>query len=286
MKEIKNALNSVKNDLNSFNETVSNLSVKVSNLENHQNQLSLTFNASIMEELRAIQSQLEEHQTLTTSEIAGLQSNVTVKLAALHTSLQSNSQQLTQLSTDMDTVDSNLNLVNASMREELRAIESQIEEHPTLTTSELAGLKSNVTSELGGLHASLQSNTQLLTQLSTNMDTLDSKLDSVNASMRAIESQLKEHQTLTTSELAGLQSNVTLELAGLQSNVTSELAGLQSNVTLELHTAMETYTHNEQLITKVDTLDSKLVSVNASMREEFRAIESQLEVHETQTCLH
>ena len=222
MKEIKNALNSVKNDLNSFNETVSNLSVKVSNLENHQNQLSLTFNASIMEELRAIQSQLEEHQTLTTSEIAGLQSNVTVKLAALHTSLQSNSQQLTQLSTDMDTVDSNLNLVNASMREELRAIESQIE----------------------------------------------------------------EHQTLTTSELAGLQSNVTLELAGLQSNVTSELAGLQSNVTLELHTAMETYTHNEQLITKVDTLDSKLVSVNASMREEFRAIESQLEVHETQTCLH
>ena len=76
-----------------------------------------------------------------------------------------------------------------------------------------------------------------------------------------IESQLEKHETQTTSELAGLQSNVTSEL----------------------HSSMETYAFNEQIITKMDTLDSKLVSVNASMREGLRAIESQLEEHQTQT---
>ena len=92
--------------------------------------------------------------------------------------------------------------------------------------------------------------------------TLNLKLDSVNVSVReAVESQFEEHQTQTTSKLAELQRNVTSEL----------------------HNSMESYAFNEQLITKMDTLDSKLVSVNASMREEIRAIESQLEEHQTQT---
>ena len=263
LSSFKNDLNSVKIDLSSFNETVSNLSARVSNLDNHQNELSSTLNLKLdsvnVSVREAIESQLEEHQTQTTSKLAGLQRNVTMELAGLHTSLQSNYQQLTQLSTDVDTLDSKL---NASMREDLRAIESQLEEHQTQTTSKLAGLQRNVTKELAGLHTSLQSNYQQLTQLSTDVDTLDSKLNaSMREDLRAIESQLEEHQTQTTSKLAELQSNVTSEL----------------------HSSMESYAFNEQLITKMDTLDSKLVSVNASMREEIRAIESQLEEHQTQT---
>ena len=276
-------------------------------------------NVSVREELRAIESQLEEHQIRTTSVLAELQSNVTSELAGLHTSLQSNSQQLTHLSIDVDTLDSKLDSVNVSMREELRAIGSQLEEHQTQTTSELAELQSNVTAEL---NTTLQSSTQQLTHLSIDMDTLDSKLDSVNVSikeeLRAIESQLEEHQTQTTSKLAGLHTslqystqqqtqlstnmdtldmnlksvNATMreELRAIKSQLeehqmhtTSELAELQSNVTSELHTTIKTHTHNEQLITKMDTLESKFASVNASMREELRAIESELETHETHT---
>ena len=319
--------------LQSNTQQLTNLSIDVDTLDSKLDTLDLNLNSvnvTMREELRAIESQLEEHQMHTTSELAELQSNVTSELAGLHASLQSNSQQLTHLSIDVDTLDSKLDSVNASMREELRAIESQLEEHQTQTTSEIAELQSTVTAEL---NTTLQSSTQQLTHLSIDMDTLDLKLDSVNVSikeeLRAIESQLEEHQTQTTSKLAGLhtslqystqqltqlstnmdtvhmnlnsvnatmreelraiesqleehQMHTTSELAELQSNVTSELAGLQSNVTSELHTTIGTYTHNEQLITKMDTLDSKFTSVNASMREELRAIESELETHETHT---
>ena len=49
------------------------------------------------------------------------------------------------------------------MREELRSVESQLEEHQMHTTSELAELQTNVTSELAELNTLLQSSTQQLT---------------------------------------------------------------------------------------------------------------------------
>ena len=248
-----------------YTEELTEISTKMNTLDSKLDSV----NASMREELRAIESQQEEHQEHTTSELAGLQSNVTSELAGLHASLQSNTQQLTHLSTDVDTLDSKLDSVNASMREELRDIESQLEEHQTQTTSELSELQKNVTAELVELNSPLQASIQQLTHLSIDVDTLDSKLDAVNVSMReelrAIQSQIKEHQMLTTSELTGLQNNVTSELAGLHTTLQSSTQQL---------------TH---LSTDVDTLDSKLDSVNASMREELRDIESQLEEHQTQT---
>ena len=231
MKEIKNDLNSVKHDLNSvkndlssFNETVSHLNKTVSSLSgdledykqqtasqliNQTEQLEQIYvekldskldsvNASMREYLRAIKGQLEEHQTQTSSELAGL-----------NTSLLSNTRQLTRLSIDVDALDSKLDSVNASTREELRAIESQLEEHQT---------------ETAGLHSFLQSNnfTEDLTEISTKMDTLDSKLDSVNNSdiliredlscikedlsslnetMNRISEDVEEHDNHTTTEL-------------------------------------------------------------------------------------
>ena len=233
-------------------------------------------NVSMRKELRAIESQLEKHQMLTTSELTGLQNNVTSELAGLQTSLQYSTQQLTQLSTYVDTLDSKLDSVNASMREELRDIESQLEEHQTLTTLELTEIQKNMTSELAELNTSLLSSTQQLTHVSIDVDTHDSKLDSVNVSMReelrAIESQLEEHQTLTTSELAGLHSF-------LQSNTHTELT---------------------EISTKVDTLDSKLDSVNnsdilikedlscmkedlSSLSETMNRISEDVEEHDTHT---
>ena len=80
----------------------------------------------------------------------------------LHRSLQSTQQ----LGTKMDTLDLKVVSVNASMREELRAMESQLEEYKQQTASV-------------DLHNTLQS--EQLTQLCAKMDTLYSKLVSVNA---------------------------------------------------------------------------------------------------------
>ena len=226
MKEIKNDLNSVKNDLSSFNETVSNLSARVSNLDNHHNQLSSTLNLKLdsvnVSVREAVESQLEEHQTHTTSKLAELQRNVT---SELHNSMESYAFN-EQLITKMDTLDSKLVSVNASMREEIRAIESQLEEHQTQTVFTLAGL-----------HSFLQSHTytEELTEISTKMDTLDSKLDSVNNSgvliredlscikedlsslnetMNRISEDVEEHDNHTTTELMNLeclQRNTTVQ---------------------------------------------------------------------------
>ena len=272
---VKDDLNSLKNDLSSFNDAMKNFSVKVSNLENYQTQLASTFNskldsinASMREELRAIDSILEEHQTLTTS-LAGLQSNVTSELTGLHITLRYNSQQLTLLSNDVDTLDSKLYLVNVSMREEHRAMECQLDEHQTQTTLELAGLQSNLTSELTGLHISLQSNIDQLTQLSTNVDTLDSKLDSVNASIR---------KGLTDSLLRTIEGQ-------FEALITSKLAELWSNVTSELHT----------INSKLDSVNSSGLSITedltcikqdlSSFNETMNGISDHVEEHNTRTTI-
>ena len=173
--------------------------------------------------MRAIESQLEEHQTQTTSELAELQSNVT---SELHTAMESYAFN-EQLIAKMDTLDSKLVSVNASMREELRAIESELDVHETHTLFTLAGL-----------HSFLQSNTytEELTEISTKVDTLDSKLDSVNNSgvliredlscikedlnslnetMNRISEDVEEHDNHTTTELMNLneclQLNTTIQ---------------------------------------------------------------------------
>ena len=158
-----------------------------------------------------------------------------------------------EIKNDLNSVKDDLN----SVKNDLSSFNKTVS-HLNKTVNSLSGDLEDYKQQTA---SQLINQTEQLVQMSTNVDKLDSKLDLVNASMRAIESQLEEHQTQTTSELAGLQSNVTSEL----------------------HTAMETYAFNEQLITKMNTLDSKLVSVNASMREELRAIESELDVHETHT---
>ena len=96
--------------------------------------------------------------------------------------LQFNTQ---QLCAKMDTLDMKMVSVNASMREELRVMESKLEEYKQQTASELAGLQSSVMLELAALqnditselHTTCQSNnTEHLTQLSTTINTLHSNL--------------------------------------------------------------------------------------------------------------
>ena len=212
-----------------------------------------------------------------TSELAGLQSNVTSELAGLQSNATS------ELAGLQSNVTSELAGLQSSMISELAGLQSNV-------TSELAGLQSNVTSELAGLTselAGLQSNvTSELAGLTSELAGLQSN---VTSELAGLTSELAGLQSNVTSELAGLQSNVTSELAGLQSNVTSELAGLQSsttsglqsnvtaglslaglqsNITSEvagLHFSLQSNTRQlTQLCTKVDTFDMKLVSVNDS----------------------
>ena len=75
------------------------------------------------------------------------------------------------------TLNSKLSSVNASIREELRVVESRLDMNETQTAITLAGL--------------LQASTHTeLTEISTKVDTLDSKLDSVNNSGMLIREDL------------------------------------------------------------------------------------------------
>ena len=150
--ELQGTVNNVRNDLNSFNMMVNNLTEKVSNLEEHQNQLSSKMDQleskldSIKKKkFKAVESQLEEHMTQTTSELAELHNMFNV-------SLTSHTEQLSHLNIKMDILnastrencfikgDLDIN-VNGSVREELRAIDNQLKEYKVQMTSELTGLQ-------------------------------------------------------------------------------------------------------------------------------------------------
>ena len=178
-----------------------------------------------------------------TPELAELQNMFNVSLTSQTSHLK---YKMDKLDADMrenfSFIKRDLDNLNASMREDLRAIDNQLQGHNTQMTSELAG---NMTSEIATLQTSLQ-------KLTTKLDTLDSKVDSVN---RVIDSQLEEHKQQTASELAGLQSNMTSILHTMH--------------TQQLTTKME-------LSTKVDTLDTKLVSANADTKEDLSCIKKNL----------
>ena len=299
--DIKDDLSHVKNDLTNLNKTVSNLSVTVSHLSgdleeyknqttselaglqnmfnvselaglqnmfnvsftSHTEQLSHlngkmdTLNASMREDLRAMESCLEEHKNQTTSELAGLQNMFNV-------SLTSHTEQLSHLNGKMDLFDASimedlslkLDSVNASMNEELRAMESCLEEHKNQTTSELAGLQNM-------FNVSFTSHTEQLSHLNGKMDTLNA---SMREDLRAMESCLEEHKNQTTSKLAGLQNMFNVSLT----SHTEQLSHLNGKMELFDASIME-------------DLSLKLDSVNASMNEELRAMESCLEEHKNQT---
>ena len=267
LKELQGTVNTVRNDLNRFNETINNLTEKVSHLEEHQNtlfskmdEIKSKLDSIKKKKFKAVESQLEEHMTQTTSELTALQNMFIVSLASQTSHLN---YKLNALNANMR---ENFSFVkedlNVSMNEELRAIYNRLEEHKTQMTSELAGLQRNMTSILRNTllsHTQQLTTLMELTQLSTKVDTLDSKLASVNAStrkqFRAMESQLEEHRQQTTSELAGLQINIISSL-----NTT--------NIQLQ--------TTKTEISTKVDTLDSKLVAVNASIREDLSCIKKNL----------
>ena len=251
-------MNTVSNDLKYFNETVNSLSKKVSNLEEHHDQLSSKMDKlqskldSIKKKkFKAVESQLEEYKQQTTSELAGLQNMFNVSLIT-QTSHLNHKLDTTDATTreDFRFIKEHLDTLNASVREDLRAMDNQLKEHKIQMTSELAGLQSNITSEIATLHNTVQSiaHCEQLTELSTKVERLDSKLDSVNASMReelrAMESCLEEHKNQTTSELAGLQNMFNVSFTS----------------------------HNEHL----SYLNSKMDILNASMREDLSSIKEDL----------
>ena len=140
-------MNTVRNDLSNFNKTVNNFTEKVSNLEEHHDQLSSKMDQieSKLDSIKrmtfkAVENQLEEYKQQMTSELTELQRNTTSEIATLHTSLQSNTHQLT---TKLDTLDSinvsltshtehlshlngKMDILNASIREDLSCIKEDL----------------------------------------------------------------------------------------------------------------------------------------------------------------
>ena len=162
-----------------------------------------------------------------------------------------------QLSSKMDQLESKLNSIK------FKAVESQLEEHMNQTTSELAGLQRNTTSEIATLQTSLQSNTQ---QLTTKLDTLDSKVDSVN---RAMESQLEEHKNQATSELAGLQNMFNMSLV----SHTEQLSHLNCKMDI-LDASMRDNLGN--IKEDLSSLNEKMNRINAHVMEHDNYVTTEL----------
>ena len=242
----------------------------------------------------------------------------------------------------LDVIESKLDSVNATMIQEHRELESQLEEQfGTLGSKqdnlsiEMMSVSSeleqkvlrNVTEELKKTHNLLQvhvndtpttiptghTNTcgDEETTFCDKLDMIDSKLDSVNAGIKQeIELQFERHENYMN--LSGLESkqddmyskidsvdskqdNLSMKVMSVSSdmqenvlrNVTTELKKIHDLIPDECPTPQgPTYTCGADEITYceiLDVIDSKLVSVNATLKLERGEIKLRIAEHETHT---
>ena len=135
-----------------------------------------------------------------------------------------------EIKNDLNSVKDDLNSVKndlSSLNKTVNNLSGDIEEYKQQTASELAGLQSNMTSGLPGLHTSLRSNTtEQLTQLCEKLrDILKGDLSSLNDSMNRISDNVEEHDSHVTTELMeldqNLQQNFTLQLKNSYGYITT-----------------------------------------------------------------
>ena len=310
-------LKEMKADINHLNELYSNLSNTVSNL-NTQTPSELTsselasVNASIREELRAVESRLESHVTselvplLDNQEVIDLrlelldvkQDVLGLKVAVVNTALGRMRNNITkQLQMSSDCGPSQLVSVNAILQRELGIFKTELEQHVNQTADRLADKLEN---DFATSHNE---------QLSLMMETLASVNDSIR---RELHSQLEGSRNKSTADLADLSEEFSSELelvdarmreqlreveSQLESHVTSEIVALLDNQEV-IDLRLELLDGKQELLgSKVSTglsdvqtnitkqlqrscgpmIESQIVSVNTNIERELKAIKTELE---------
>ena len=180
MKELKADIGGLKSDISHLNESVNSLRETVSSLEECRNHTA----------------------------------------SGMNTSIASHAQQLSHVMDMMDSLDSKLVSVNATMREDMSSLKStlieavksqqasvnRLSQFVSNMSEDLVQHENNTISEIGDLHTSLN---YTHTELNTNMEILDSKVVSVNdtvASTMEMVSNLSESVSTYTEQLKGLVS--------------------------------------------------------------------------------
>ena len=141
-----------------------------------------------------------------------------------------------------------------------------LEEHKNQTATELADLYSS-------LQSAIDSNSQNLTLLHAKMDTLDSKLNSSNSHISTQFDSLERHIEGMIDPLDSKLYNLSREFEKHENQMATELADLRTTFHSDINTNSDQLT---QLGGKMNTLNTKIISVSADMSENFNSLESQV----------
>jgi uncharacterized protein YoxC len=195
-------------------------------------------------------------------------------------------EQFTQLHEKMDAIDSELAIVSTHLDTQIRSLQRHVDSKIDSLDSKLSGVsrdfdahKNQTASELADLHISLQSATdhsaQELMQLSAKMNTLNSELASSNSQVSTQFGSLERHVNATIDPLNTKLTSLCGDFEVHKTQTNSGLSDLHTSFTSDLNTNSAQLT---QLIGKVDTLNTKLTSVNTQMSEKFSCLESELDI--------
>ena len=273
MKELKGQLTESISNLENhtalvLKELEGQLTESISNLENHT--------ASVLADL---QSSIDEYKNQTSSELADLNATVAILRTSLHSSTTTNSEQLTQSqheekdSLDLELVVSAQNHLSTQVESLLRRVETMID-HVDLKLSSLGRNfeehKNQTASELAELHVSLTTSSEQLMQLSDKINTLDSKLTSVDAHMSKNFSSLENQVYAMINPLNSKLDSTATRMSDDLRCVKTDLSSLNESVTEQSRCLEE---HKNETKSELVKLNVALDSIHTLMCDKFSFFE-------------
>ena len=238
---------------------------------------------SLNETVKGLSEDLVEHKNHTTSELAGLQT--TLQSFTNNTELINGAVLLTRLpytTEEMNLMTDFTNLIS----EGASKLKRNLDEHRNQTTYELADLQSSMDT----LHSKLVSlNVSVTEELRSLNDRLDAKLDELPQNMTELKSFISEKATSIDESVSGLSGvlemykNWTMsELAEVQTSLQSYITTAHSGLLTQLSTKMLSQNFSSlqsQINAMVNPLNSTLAAVNATstlMREDLSCVKTDL----------
>ena len=238
---------------------------------------------SLNETVKGLSEDLVEHKNHTTSELAGLQT--TLQSFTNNTELISGTVLLTRLPYTTEEMNFMTNFTNL-ISEGASKLKRNLDEHRNQTTYELADLQSSMDT----LDSKLVSlNVSVTEELRSLNDRLDAKLDELPQNMTELKSFISEKATSIDESVSSLSSVIELyknwtmsELADLQNSFQSFITTTHSGLLTQLSTKMLSQNFSSlqsQINAMVNPLNSTLAAIDATsilMREDLSCVKTDL----------
>ena len=235
---------------------------------------------SLNETVKGLSEDLVEHKNQTTSELAGLQT--TLQSFTNNTELINGAVLLTRLPYTMEEMNFMTNFTNL-ISEGASKLKRNLDEHRNQTTYELADLQSSmdtldsklvslnvsVTEELRSLNDRLDAKLDELPQNMTEL--ISEKATSIDESVSSLRGVLEMYKNWTMSELNDLQNS-------LQSFITTTHSGLLTQLSTKM-LSQNFSSLQRQINAMVNPLNSTLAAVNTTstlMRDDLNCVKTDL----------